>query len=113
MAVSGMETAYLQSWGDFTGTVELSFGASNVCMQCTLSAVADTENSFGYITGIVQYQTSNFFGGPTTHSFWSEAPWYIPNSVFDDNVINVTFYITTWNDDVANCTAMGSIFFFD
>ena len=113
MAVSGMETAYLQANGDFTGTVELSFGASQVCMQCTLSAVYDTDNNVGYFTGIVQYQTANLFFGPTTHSFQPEAPWNIPNSISDDNVINVTFYITTFHDDFGICVSMGSIFFFD
>ena len=113
MAVSSMETAYLQGWGNyFTGTVEASFGASSVCMQCVLSAVTDTGSSFGYITGIIRYQTANFFFGPTTHDFSSEAPWYIPNSVFDSNVINVTFYITTWGDDAMMATSMGTIFFF-
>jgi hypothetical protein len=108
MAVSNIETAYLQANGDFTGTVEASFGPSNVCAQCTFSAVA---GNYGYITGIVQYQTANVFFGPTTHSFGPEAPWYIPNSIFDDNVINVTFYIDTWLDDSGFCVSMGSIFF--
>jgi hypothetical protein len=113
MAVSNIETAYLMANGDFTGTVEMSFGASQACMQCTLSAVYDTDNNVGYFTGIVQYQTSNFFGGPTTHSFWSEAPYYIPNSIVDYNVIDVTFYISTFHDDFGICASMGSIFFLD
>src|SRR5579871_1246611 len=108
MAVSSMETALLESDGTFTGTVTVSCSPSSICATCVLSAVSDTSNSFGYITGIVQYQTHNFFGGPTTHSFWANAPWYIPNSIFDSNVQNVTFYIDTWDDDYAFARALGT-----
>jgi hypothetical protein len=110
MAISDMESAYLQSWGWFTGSVEVSMSASTVFMQCTLSSVADTENSYGYIVGIAQYQVQNFFGGPTTHNFTGD-PWNIPNSIFDYNVINVSFYITTWNDDFGFAVGLGNIFF--
>ncbi len=112
MAVSNIETAYLMANGDFTGSVEVSFSASNVFMQCTLSSVADTENSYGYIVGIAQYQVQNVFFGPTTHNFTAD-PWNIPNSIFDFNVINVSFYITTWNDDFTFAVGLGNIFFLD
>ncbi|MGA3187900.1 MAG: hypothetical protein ABSF22_12395 [Bryobacteraceae bacterium] len=109
MGVSNIETAFLDAWGDYTGSGEISFAASAVTMQCTLSTVI---HSYGHAAGILQYQTQNEFFGPTTHSFAGD-PWEIPNSIFDENVISVTFYITVWDDEFGNAAGVGSVFFQD
>jgi hypothetical protein len=107
MAMSGLESTVMNTWGTFTGSVEVSFGASSVCLQNTLSM------SFGsvqHVVGIQQFQTSNFFGGPTTHNFGTN-PWEWPNAIFSSSVINVTFGIATWDDDLESATGVGNIFF--
>jgi hypothetical protein len=111
MAINGLECTTVSAWGQTSGSTELTFGASNVCMQCTINAITDTSSGWGYIAGIGRYQTHNFFGGPTTHDFTGDI-WEIPNAVFDQNVINVTFYLDMWGDDNTYLAALGNIFFF-
>lgn len=109
MAIGGLEIATMNANGTFTGSMEVSFAASSVGMQTALCLVF---GSVQHVVGIQQFQTQNFFGGPTTNNFGNN-PWEWPSAAFGDNVINVTFGISTWDDDGEFANAVGNIFFFD